>query len=73
MVYESDLQNLLSYHGIYVKKVLLDESDDAPTNEKAEEITAKVIDIFEDDIDYDTAIDLGLDANAENFIADKDE
>ena len=50
-----------------VNKVLLDGSDDDPTNEKAEEIVAKVIDIFEDNIDFDAAIDLGLHANAENF------
>ena len=50
-----------------VNKVLLDGSDDDPTNEKAKEIVAKVIDIFEDNIDFDAAIDLGLHANAENF------
>ena len=55
-----------------MNKVLLDESDDAPTNEKAKEIVAKVIDIFEDNIAFDAAIDLGLDANAENFIVEED-
>ena len=53
-----------------INKVILDESDDAPTNEKVKEIVAKVIDIFEDDIDFDAAIDLSLYTNAENFIVD---
>ena len=47
-----------------MNKVLLDESENAPTNEKAKEIVVKVIDIFEDDIDFDATIHLGLDANA---------
>ena len=51
-----------------VNKVLLDESDNAPTNEKAKEIVAKVFDIFEDDIGFDAAIDLGLDTNTEKII-----